>query len=119
MEVDKMDVVELNLSLAGYIKPPVKLEDLSLEEKINAYKNVFGKDVFIKQFVIEVEFWNPSSHEMDWCLVSSDNNETLSEEMAKTFMTEHEAKMWTLSDEAKEWKSCRFKVIESSYSYDE
>ena len=112
----KMDIVDLTIALNGFIKDPaIKLSDLSKEEKLQAYKDAFGEEVQLKQFFVQVNYYNPCSHEMDWCIVSNENKETLSEENAMMFDTVEQASLWTSSEEAKGWLPCSFEIKESVY----
>ena len=64
----------------------------------------------MKKFFVKVNFYNPSSCEMDWCIVGKNNKETLSEELAMMFDSYDEAQAWTESNEAKEWTPCSFSI---------
>lgn len=111
----RIDVDDLVLALQGNLKHPVNVSDLSVEEQLSAYYDVFGEKVLLKHWFIQVQFYNPCSHEMDWRIISEENEETLSEENAMLFTSVHDAENWTKTDEAKKWLPCTFMVKESIY----
>lgn len=67
------------------------------------------------KYFIRSNFYNPSSHEMDFVLIGEDG-ETYSEEDAKLFDSKKEAWEWCRSGEAMKWKPCTFDILESSYN---
>ena len=69
----------------------------------------------MKHYFIRVRYYNPCSHEMDWCIVSANNSETMGEETAMLFNSKEEATAWCNSEEAKQWRPCRFEILESVY----
>ena len=69
----------------------------------------------MEQFFIKVIYYNPCSHENDWCIISEDNGETLGEETAMMFDSELEAWEWTQSKQAMQWLPCKFEVHKSVY----
>ena len=67
------------------------------------------------KYFIQVHYYNPSSHERDWCIVGKDNSEVVGEESAMLFNSKEEATAWCNSESAKLWKPCSFEVLESVY----
>lgn len=66
-------------------------------------------------YYIYCKFYDPSAHEMSWCIVGENGKETLSEELALLFDSEGKAKDWMKSEAAKEWQPCEFEVRKSIY----
>ena len=69
----------------------------------------------MSKYYIQIRFWNPSSHEYDWCIIGENNEETYSEESARLFNSEEDARAWTETDEAKQWLPFSFEIHESVY----
>ena len=44
----ELDIIELNMSINAYLKPGIRIEDLTLEQKINIYKELFHEDIELK-----------------------------------------------------------------------
>ncbi len=61
-------------------------------------------------YYIEVNYYNESSKESDYCIVSEDNTETLSTELAMQFKTENDARNWLKTENAKAWLPCTFEI---------
>lgn len=66
-------------------------------------------------YYIGVNFYNESSKESDYCIVSEDNTETLSTELAMQFKTENDARNWLKTEDAKAWSPCTFEIKKSVF----
>lgn len=113
----KMDIVELTTAISCNLKPGILIENLSVKDKINVYKQIFEEEIEVKQFFIQIEFFNLSSHEKDYVIIGEENEEVYGEEKAKMFPTATQAQLWIdTSTEAKTWLPCTFHIKESKYT---